>query len=82
MRKVILYGIPALLVSAIAFWAYLGGFDKMQVSKASFGPYYLLYAEHTGPYSQTSELFAEFQKWRNEKGLEEAHLFGIYYDDP
>ncbi len=71
-----------LFVLILGFIGYMGGFREMVVKEQDFGPFYLFYHSHTGPYSEVSQLHKKVTKIIAKEKLKSEASFGIYYDDP
>lgn len=72
----ILLGIFAIL------FAWLGGFEKVEVTEAERGPFAIVYQEHLGEYAGVGKIIPEVKKVLEERGVATERFFGIYFDDP
>lgn len=79
-KIVILIGILGVL--GISFYAYMGGFQDVEVKDANFGSVEIFLYTHKGPYQNLNESWDKFQKEWESVGLKECHSMALYLDGP
>ena len=67
----------------IILFYYAGGLKRIRIFKGKFGPFVLVYDDHTGPYNGTSKIQNDiYNKLLKEHKIQTFQGFGIYYDNP
>lgn len=74
------FGILAAL--AVGFYAYMGGFRSVTVTKAQFGPVEFVYAKHAGSYAKLNETWGRFMPEWTAANLGTCLTMGVYLDPP
>ncbi len=80
--KILLSLLIIFLIGAGAFYAYMGGFQKIEVTRSKFGPVEIIYAQHRGPYKELGVAWSQFQKQWEAAGLKRCESLAIYLDPP
>ena len=86
MKKVLL--VLAVLVVVIAAGVYFymssnGAFIKVTVTEREMGPFYFVYAPHTGDYAKVGPVMnGVMTKLANNFNIKTIRCMGIYYNDP
>ncbi|WP_425408578.1 hypothetical protein [Hyphococcus sp.] len=79
----ILGGLLALiLVGALGFYAWLGGFRSVQIERGVFGPAEIVYSTHRGPYEKIGKSWEEFSTAWQAAGLDACDSLAVYLDPP
>lgn len=75
-----------LALAAIALFVYLyfylGLYRPVEISVATRGPFYMIYASHRGAYHEIGPTIAKVEKWAIDNNLRCEMTFGEYIDDP
>ena len=71
-----------LLVIAVAFYGYLGGFGKVTVERGAYGPAEIVYATHRGAYETIGKSWEQFQANWEAKGLDRCNSLAVYLAPP
>lgn len=80
--RILLWIVGILAALALGFYAYMGGFHSVAVTKTQFGPVEFVYAKHAGSYSKLNETWGQFMpKWTQAK-LGTCLTMGVYLDPP
>lgn len=77
--------IALLVVAAIlfGFYAYFGGFSKLNFKVEKAGGETIVYKEMVGEYSKSGEIMSSIsEELQNHHGLKITQNIGIYYDNP
>ncbi|MFA5859380.1 MAG: hypothetical protein WC955_09960 [Elusimicrobiota bacterium] len=74
--------IAAIVLSGVAYFAVVGGFDPVVVSEKDMGPYTIVYEEHIGDYSETGKVHDKIFNSLTADGINTTKGIGIYYDNP
>ncbi|HNA80804.1 MAG TPA: hypothetical protein PKY99_15185 [Turneriella sp.] len=84
MKLLKIAAIIAVLILGLffGFYAYMGGFSKVEVTRAEYGPAEILYATHKGSYRTISKSWGAFQKQWEAAGLKECQTLAVYLDAP
>lgn len=79
----ILGGILGVLVLAAGgFYAFMGGFQSVDVTEATFPEMKMFYTTHLGPYENLSESWAEFGEKMESLGMSDCDAVSVYLDEP
>jgi hypothetical protein len=80
--RILLWILGILATLTLAFYAYMGGFHAVTVTKGPFGPVEFVYAKHAGAYAKLNETWGAFMpKWA-EANLGTCMTMGVYLDPP
>ena len=80
--RILLWIVGILAALALGFYAYMGGFHAVTVTKGPFGPVEFVYAKHAGSYAKLNETWGAFMpKWVEAK-LGTCLTMGVYLDPP
>lgn len=75
--------VAILAVIMVCYYAYLGGFSKIEFQVAEAGGEILVYEEMVGDYAQSNTVMDKvYYSLLNDYNIETTKGFGIYYDDP
>lgn len=74
--------IAILFLLGTAFYAYMGGFSRVEVKRDTFGPISIFVYPHKGPYQNLNQSWEKFQKEWEAIGLTECSSLAIYLDSP
>jgi DNA gyrase inhibitor GyrI len=81
--KIAIVVIACLAIFCITFYAYYGGFDKLNVRIAEQGGETVVYEEFIGDYSKSgAAMDTVYYSLKNIDKIETFKGFGIYYDNP
>jgi hypothetical protein len=80
--RIILWIVGSLAALALGFYAYMGGFHAVTVTKGTIGPMEFVFERHRGAYSKLNETWSVFMpKWTEAK-LGTCLTMGVYLDPP
>ena len=80
--RIALWVLGLIAAAALGFYAYMGGFHTVTVTKGRIGPMEFVYAPHRGSYAKLNETWGAFMpKWQ-EAGLGTCLTMGVYLDLP
>ncbi|MBM9589949.1 hypothetical protein JWG41_05795 [Leptospira sp. 201903075] len=84
MNKLKYIGISlgALILLAVAFYGYMGGFGQVTVSRESFAQTEIYFATHKGAYENIGTSWENFQKDWESIGITDCDSLAIYLDSP
>lgn len=74
--------IGILFLLGMTFYAYMGGFSKVEVKRETFGPVSVFVYPHKGPYKNLHQSWEKFQKLWEAVGITECSSMAIYLDTP
>ena len=81
--KIILIVSAILIIAFIVFYAYFGGFKKIDISVSKSGGEVLIYEKIQGDYRQSGVIMDKiYNSLLNEDKIETFKGFGVYYDNP
>lgn len=81
--KIILITLLALIILLVSFYAYFGGFKKMNVQISIQGGEVFLYENVIGNYGKSGEIMNEmYEELLNNEEIATTKGLGIYYDNP
>lgn len=81
--KTLSIAIISLIVLALLFVAYYGGFKEIKFKTSIQGGEILVYENLTGDYSKSGEVIDRvYKSLLNNEKIKTTRGFGIYYDDP
>ncbi|MBE7436984.1 MAG: hypothetical protein HS115_00920 [Spirochaetales bacterium] len=80
--KILLGLLGGLAIILTVFYAYLGGFQTIQVQEATAGPFQVIVTTHRGSYSGLSNSWDHFVARVQEAGLKECDALAFYLDPP
>lgn len=92
MMKKIIIGLVAGVLLLLAFFAYNGAFQKVEVVRGKEGPYRLMGINHLGAYQNIGDVFEKLGEgckklgWKDSTAKEmtatDRLMFGVYFDNP
>lgn len=71
-----------IVLGVVAGYAYLGGFQSVEVTHGSFAPTEIVFSTHKGPYMKLHESWDKFRKDLVAAGLQECDAMAVYLDPP
>lgn len=74
--------VAVVLAALIAFYAYMGGFGRVDVAAAPFEAAEIVYHPHKGPYDTLPEAWSAFKAQWEAAGLESCDALAVYLDPP
>ncbi|MCD4747084.1 MAG: hypothetical protein K8R58_12375 [Bacteroidales bacterium] len=81
--KIILIVLAILIIALTVFYAYYGGFKKIQISISKSGGEVLIYEKIQGDYKQSGVIMDKiYNSLLKEDKIETYKGFGVYYDNP
>ena len=81
--KIILIVLAILIIALVTFYAYYGGFKKINISVSKSGGEVLIYEKIQGDYRQSGVIMDKiYNSLLNDDKIETFKGFGIYYDNP
>lgn len=63
-------------------FAYMGGFQKVEIARGSFGPAEIIFSTHRGPYREIGESWTDFVEDLEDVGFTRCDALAIYLDPP
>ena len=81
--KIILVVLAILVIALAGFYAYYGGFKKINISVSKTGGDILIYEVIQGDYKQSGVIMDKiYYALLNEDNIETFKGFGLYFDNP
>lgn len=80
--KIMLAVLLAFVLAGVGYYAHMGGFSTVTVTKVDFASTEIVYATHKGPYQNLSRSWTAFQKNWEAAGLKSCDSLAIYFDAP
>jgi len=80
--RIALATVAALIVAAAAYFAYLGGFSKVEARRGTFGPAEITFAPYVGPYREIAAAWTALTEKTEAAGLTRCDALALYLDPP
>ena len=74
--------LAVVLAALTGLYAWLGGFERIEVSKGGWGPAEIMFATHRGPYKNIGESWAAFEEAWTAAGLDACDGLAVNLDPP
>lgn len=81
MKKAII-ALLTLIIPIVAIYAYMGGFNQVEITQAKFKSREIIFDIHRGPYTGLKQSWESFERKFKKLGLAHCYSFGIYLDSP
>ena len=83
MLRVLFILVAILLLAGAGGYAYMGGFNKVEVTRGSFGPTEIAYTTYRGSYTQIGASWLAFaEELELTAGLTRCDALAVYLDEP
>ena len=74
--------VSLIFIPAVVFYAYMGGFTKIEIVEKNTEPFEFIFSTHLGPYENLGKSWKQFEGKFKEAGLEDCDALGVYLDPP
>ena len=81
MKKMII-ALLTVIIPLVAIYAYMGGFNEVEITQTQFKSREIIFDIHIGPYTGLKESWEKFERKFKKLGLAHCYSFGVYLDSP